>query len=237
MEFTEEEKQYWSGIISYDSIKDIMEKRQENSSCIHDLARVFNPQGKLRMEIKQFVSSRINQLYKQGKVVYLRRESCKELGKSHLHFRIRLKTDVISRKPKTTKTKKRQKTNAKYNRITGNRNRKIYFEKEIMEYAKKNPKYLMPKAFKEIFNENTINNKSDYLNFSDDHRQLEYEGKLKLNVNKEVGGRGVTEVTHLQNTIKEAKYYSVDKQELPKRILESNMSDADKVTLLKLTWE
>ena len=106
------EKDYYASLIRYDTVKNILERRGEKTSCVHDIARIYVPHGKIPYYITSIVSERILHLRRKGFVKLLRSERCDDLNRPHHVYRIRLKhekADKLKRKY-TRPYKKRKKT-------------------------------------------------------------------------------------------------------------------------------
>ncbi len=49
--FDKEMRKHWYNRVTNDWVEDVMNRRGEKVSCVHDLARILTPQGKISDEL------------------------------------------------------------------------------------------------------------------------------------------------------------------------------------------
>jgi hypothetical protein len=109
-EYSADKQKYWRKKATSAWTLSIFEKRRENQSCNHDIARIWQPEGKIDRELTNVIAQRINKLREQGKVKFIKKQGCKDLKKNHAFYRLRLpyeRPDTMNEVIKPYRKKKR----------------------------------------------------------------------------------------------------------------------------------
>lgn len=87
--FDNEERKYWNKTLSYDVVKDIFDRRGDKTSCVHNIARIFVPNGKMNFDLTNIVCDRVLGLRRLGVVKLIRVDKCDDLNRNHNIYRLR----------------------------------------------------------------------------------------------------------------------------------------------------
>lgn len=109
-EFTNSKRTYWKNTANLDWLINTFEKRQDNTSCVHDLARIFQPEGKIDEELMNVICWNVYVLRHKGIVKIIKKDFCEDLHRTHNFYRIR---QAYERKDDMTPTYTYKKTRRK----------------------------------------------------------------------------------------------------------------------------
>ena len=251
MEMTKEEKQYWKGLVSTDSVLGILEKREDRQSTVHDISRVFKPEGDMPRYLTQLVSNIIHKQKKKGRIVYIKKSRIRGVGKTpRWHFRLAKFGGKPN--PLSVKQKKKKRTWRKKGRKRLYKIEETDYVKELMEYAeKRNTRFKFITAFRAItgIQEQTGQGKAykeyqtmyhavkllareGYLAKIRGPRYVEFELRKSLKGKKKEPAKKKDSVKmKVTGTIK------ITSTSMTVEILQSNLSDRTKVEILKKLLE
>jgi hypothetical protein len=108
-QYNQQKRAYWRQTANLDWLADVFEKRKDNTSCVHDIARIWQPEGKIDFELINVICEHFLKLRKQGIIKLIRNDTCEDLDKSHHFYRIRQRYERADEiEPRYSKKKRKQ---------------------------------------------------------------------------------------------------------------------------------
>ena len=253
---SDNEKAYYTQLITPETVYEILKKREDRLSCPHDLARVWVREGTINLFLLKRVHNALRTLRENGKVLLIKNKSpCNDSVLRHNRYRMKLPYEQRER----FKKKKVKKAKRGYSNSNAYAN---FYVNEIMSDLVKHPNGLLSsELFKNIFGmkvESLRKKENSYKTYQRYHaslRKLEKTKKVSITKHYPSGKLFVVPLTTEANIFRVTQDMSAEqvkpvKTELPvehvllesldtetrliRSVLDSNINGSEKLELISI---